>query len=114
MSAALAPQTTLTAPNALYAPSITMGMGIQNGAPVGRITQAILHGATVNTTTGAWTPAAGQGTIGGITFGFDSSGNVTNLPSDLAADTTLAPEIATAWAAIVAVLGKINAIRKAL
>ena len=111
---ALAPQTTLTAPNALYAPSITMGMGIQNGAPVGRITQAVLAGATINPTTGAWAPAAGQGTIGGITFGFDASGNVVNLPSDLAADTTLAPAIASAWNAIVTVLGKINAIRKAL
>ena len=111
---ALAPQTTLTTPNALYAPSITMGMGIHEGAPVGRITQAVLAGASVNPTTGAWTPAAGQGTIGGITFGFDTNGNVVNLPSDLAADTTLAPAIASAWSAIVTVLAKVNAIRKVL
>lgn len=114
MSTALVPQTTVTEPTNLYAPSITIGMGIIDGAPVGRITQAILAGATVNPTTGAWAPASGQGTIGGISFGFDSAGNVTGLPSDLAADSTLAPAMATAWAAIVSVLAKINAVRKAL
>ena len=114
MSTALTPQTTVTEPTNLYAPSITIGMGISNGAPIGRISQAILAGATVNPTTGAWAPATGQGTLGGISFGFDTAGNVINLPSDLAADTTIAPAIATAWAAIVAVLAKINAIRKAL
>ena len=92
-------------------------MGILSGGrggQVGRITQAILRGATINATTGLWTAAAGQGTIDGISFGFDASGNVTGLPSDLTTDSTLAPAIATAWAAIVTVLAKINAIRKAL
>ena len=97
MSTPLAPQTTLTQPNALYAPLITIGMSIVNGGPVGRITQAILRGATINATTGDLDGRRGQGTIAGISFGFDSSGNVTGLPSDLAADSTLALAIATAW-----------------
>lgn len=114
ISNVLAPKTTLTQPNAVYAPSITIGMGIQNGVPAGRITQAILRGATVDPQTGAWTEAAGQGTLSGISFAFDAQGNVTGLPADLAADDTLGPAIATAWSDIVVVLGKINTIRKAL
>ena len=68
MSTTLTPQTTVTAPTNLYAPSITIGMAINNGAPVGRISQAILAGATVNPATGAWTPASGQGVLGNIWY----------------------------------------------
>lgn len=107
---ALTPQRTQTQPNDLYAQHLALGMGISNGAPVGFIHSLVLRGAYVDPNTGAWSDAAGTGTVGGITFSFDGQGNITGLPGDL--QTLLAPKIAELWPKLVEAIGIINGIRK--
>jgi hypothetical protein len=106
----LVPQNQTVQPNAVYASQIMLGMTIdREGRPQGVIQQLVLQGAAVDPETGRWSKAAGQGALRNIHFEFDAQGNITGLPADLA---PLAPQIASAWAAIVTVVGGVNAIRK--
>ena len=104
----LTPQATSQAPNTLYASSIVLGMSLNAGKPVGVIRSVTLQPAYVDGS-GNWQNAGQPRTVQNIQFGFDGSGNVTGLPADIA---SLAPQVATAWADIVTVIGGINAVRK--
>jgi hypothetical protein len=106
----LAPQKTYPAPNAVYAPSLTIGMQIApNGAVSGVIRQMTLAAAYCDPISGAWTACGSVQSAANISFAFDASGNVIGLPADIA---SAAPQIAAAWAAIAAAIGAVNAIRK--
>ena len=106
----LAPQKTYPAPNAVYAPSINLGMSLVAGQPVGIIRNLSLKPAYVDAA-GVWHDAGLAVNFPTIQFGFDANGVPTGLPADLQA---LAPQIAAAWAAIVTVIDAVNKVRKSV
>ena len=106
----ITPQKSLPAPNAVYAPQIVLGTAIVNGQITGVVRQCTLRAAAVDAQ-GNWTDAGISGNLGMFSFGFDAQGNVTGLPADLAG---LAADFVAACAALTALIGEVNAIRKVL
>jgi hypothetical protein len=105
----MSPQVVVASPTAVYAETVNLGVRLSaQGKPVGKLTQLTLQGATVNSA-GVWQNCGKPMPAAPFTFSFDSAGNVTGLPPDLA---SLAPAIAAAWQAVEAVVDGINKIRK--
>jgi len=105
----ITPQTTVPAANAVYCPNIMVGMRINaEGHPVGQVNQ-ISYAQAVVDNAGIWHDNGVRSSVSNIQFGFDSHGNVTGLPSDLAG---LASQFASVWAALSTLAGAINDIRK--
>lgn len=104
----ITPKTTPPSANAVYLPSIMVGMRIVDGVPRGVIYQLVYEQAVVDAN-GVWTPNGVRGTLDEVEFGFDAQGNVTDLPTDLA---PLAGDIAAAWQTLVGLADSVNAIRE--
>jgi hypothetical protein len=107
----ITPQTTIATANAVYCPTIMVGMRIdKNGYPVGQV-NSISYAQAVVDNDGKWTANGVRGSIGNIPISFDAQGNVVGLPSDLAG---LASQFASIWADLASLAGAINDIRKAV
>ena len=103
----IAPQNPTPVPNAVFTPSVNLAISVGSGAPVVKTVQLTFQAAQVNA--GKWTALGGAKPCQPFSFGFDSAGNLTGLPPDLA---PAANEIAAAFAALEAALNAVNVIRK--
>jgi hypothetical protein len=103
----IAPQNPTPVPNAVFTPSVNLAVSVASGTPVVRTVQLTFQAAAVSA--GKWQPIDGAKPCQPFSFGFDSAGNITGLPPDLA---PAANEIAAAFAALESALNAINLIRK--
>jgi len=104
----ITPQNPTIAPNAVFTPSVNLAVTVPGGKLTVKTVQLTFQAATVDAN-GNWTALGGAKPCQPFSFGFDSAGNITGLPPDLA---PAANEIAAAFAALESALNAINLIRK--